>query len=147
MVCLYVSYNFWKIYWTGGGGHTLAQFSLKLYLIKGRSRISPTQPETRKLQQVCCRLDATCDLMQLADLMQLVKNRREQHVLKLVKKCVKGIVPQFLCDYFSFNRHLTVRTTRQSNLLHLPRVRTEMAKKSFYYNGAKVFNRLCHSLP
>ena len=52
------------------------------------------------------------------------------------------MVPQFLCDNFSFNHQLTVRTTRQSNLLHLPRVRTEMAKKSFYYNGVKVFNRL-----
>ena len=33
---------------------------------------------------------------------ETLKNRREQHVLKLVKKCVKGVVPQFLCDYFSF---------------------------------------------
>jgi hypothetical protein len=92
--------------------------------------------------KVNCSDDALHDLR-----WETLKNRREQHVLKLVKKCVKGIVPQFLFDYFSFNRHLTVRTTRQSNLLHLPRVRTEMAKKSFYYNGAKVFNRLCHSLP
>jgi hypothetical protein len=38
-----------------------------------------------------------------------------------------------------FNHQLTARTTRQSNLLHLPRVRTEMAKKSFHYKGAKVF--------
>ncbi len=27
------------------------------------------------------------------------------------------------------------RITRQSTLLHLPKVRTETAKRSFYYNG------------
>ena len=31
-------------------------------------------------------------------------------------------------------------TTRQSNLLHLAKVRTEAAKKSCYYNGCAVFN-------
>ena len=96
----------------------------------------------RIVMKVKCSNDALYDLR-----WETLKSRREQHVLKLVKKCVKGIVLQFLCDYFSFNRQLTVRTTRQSNLLHLPRVRTEMAKKSFYYNRAKVFNRLGHSLP
>ena len=32
------------------------------------------------------------------------------------------------------------RVTRQSNLLHLPRVRLETTKKSFFYNGCVVFN-------
>ena len=77
---------------------------------------------------------------------ETLKNRREQHVFKLVKKCVKGTGPQFLTNYFSFNRQVKVRTTRQSNLLYLPKVRTEMAKKSFHYNGVQIFNRLCNSL-
>ena len=72
-----------------------------------------------------------------------VKNRREEHVFKLV---MKGTVPQFLTNYFSFNRQVKVRTTRQTNLLYLPKVRTKMAKKSFYYNGVQIFNRLYNSL-
>ena len=45
-----------------------------------------------------------------------------------------------LKDYFTFNN--VIRTTRQSDMLHLPRVRTETAKRSFYCNGCKIFNRL-----
>ena len=95
--------------------------------------------DEEKLEKLQCRparivMKVNCSDDELYDLQwETLKNRREQHVLKLVKKCVKGIVPQFLCDYFSFNHQLTVRTTRQRNLLHLPKVRTEMAKKSFYY--------------
>lgn len=77
---------------------------------------------------------------------ETLKNRTEQHVFKLVKKCVNGTVPQFLTNYFSFNRQVKVRTTRQGNFLYLTKVRTEMAKKSFYYNGVQVFNRICNSL-
>ena len=36
------------------------------------------------------------------------KNRREQHVFKLVKKRVNGTVLQFSTNYFSFNRQVKV---------------------------------------
>ena len=42
---------------------------------------------------------------------------------------------------YPFNRDITKRITRQSNLLHLPGVRSETAKRSFYYHGCVVFNR------
>ena len=44
----------------------------------------------------------------------------------------------------NYNKDIIERKTRQSNLLHLTKVRTESAKKSFYYNGCTVFNQ--HSL-
>lgn len=66
--------------------------------------------------------------------------RRKTYVLKVVEKCLKKQVPQFFMDYFTFNRYIVHRTTRQSNLLHLPKARIEAAKKSFYYNGCVVFN-------
>ena len=59
---------------------------------------------------------------------------KKKYVLKLVQKCLKKQVPQFFMNHL--NRDIVGRTTRQSNLLHLPKVRTESAKKSFYYNGA-----------
>ena len=31
----------------------------------------------------------------------------------------------------------------QSNLMHLPTIRTEAAKRSFYYHGSMVFNSYC----
>ena len=67
-------------------------------------------------------------------------NRRNKHILKLVNKCLKGCTPQHFKQYFTYNRDIMTRTTRQSNLLHLPRVRLETTKKSFFYNGCIVFN-------
>ena len=66
--------------------------------------------------------------------------RREHHVLRLVKKSLTGTVPQFLTNYFTFNRDVHERLTRQSNQLHLLKVKTETAKKSFYHNGCIVYN-------
>ena len=67
-------------------------------------------------------------------------SRQKKHILKLVEKCLKRQVPQCIMHYFTFNRDIAHRKTGQSNLLHLPKVRTEEAKRYFYYNGCIVFN-------
>ena len=71
---------------------------------------------------------------------QHLENRRKKHVYRSVTKCMNGKFPQFFINYFNYNREIMGRQTRQSNLLHLPRVRTEAAKKSFFYSGAQIFN-------
>ena len=72
--------------------------------------------------------------------MESLENRRKKHVYRSVTKCMNGKFPQFFINYFNYNREITGRQTRQSNLLHLLRVRTEAAKKSFFYSGAQIFN-------
>ena len=67
--------------------------------------------------------------------------RREQHTFKLVKKCLSGHCPQFFKNYFRSNSSVSNRATRQSNHLHLPCVRTEVAKRGFYFNGCIVYNK------
>ena len=67
--------------------------------------------------------------------------RRELHALNLVKKCLNKRCPQFLMDYFYFNRDIVQRKTRQSNHLRLPSIKLECTKKAFYYHGCEVFNR------
>ena len=67
--------------------------------------------------------------------------RRESHTLKLVHKCLNKKCPQFLQNYFTFNKNFIDRTTRQSNFLRLPSVRIESSKKAFYYHGCVVYNR------
>ena len=46
----------------------------------------------------------------------------------------------FLKSYFKLNKEVISRETRRSNFIYLPAVRTETAKKSFYYNGSVVYN-------
>ena len=63
---------------------------------------------------------------------------RDEHILKLVRKCIHGRCPQYFKNYFVFNKDICARSTRQSNLLHLPAIRTEVAKRSFYYHRSMV---------
>lgn len=65
-----------------------------------------------------------------------LQSKRDEHTFKLVNKCISGNCPQFFKQYFNFNNTIT----RQRNLLHLPCITTETAKKSFYYHGCVVYN-------
>ena len=75
-------------------------------------------------------------ILTLSCLWDTLEDRRNKHVFKLVKKCIKKNVPQFLQNYFVFNRDVVPRKTRQSNFLRVPLVRIGAAKRAFYYNGA-----------
>ena len=46
----------------------------------------------------------------------------------------------FLKNYFKLNKEVISRETRRSKFIYLPAVRTETAKKSFYYDGSVVYN-------
>ena len=71
--------------------------------------------------------------------------RRVMHTINLTFKCLKGSPPIFFKDYFKVFR--TIHNTRGSghNLL-LPKVRTETARKSFYFNGSKLLNNLASEM-
>ena len=43
-------------------------------------------------------------------------------------------------NYFTYKREIISGITRQNNLLHFRKVRTEAAKRSFFCNGCAVFN-------
>ena len=58
-----------------------------------------------------------------------LSSSRDEHILKLVRKCIHGRCPQCFKNYFVFNKDICARSTRQSNLLHLPAIRTEVARR------------------
>ena len=60
-----------------------------------------------------------------------VKKLKWQHIYDLVQKCLKNNVPEFLQNTFKFNQE-------EQDKVRVPRVRTEAAKKFFYYNGCIV---------
>ena len=66
-------------------------------------------------------------------------DRRYMHVYKIVNKCLKKNVPQYLINYFIFNRDRVSQRTRQSNLLHMPEVKLEGTKKSVFFIMAVLF--------
>ena len=72
-----------------------------------------------------------------------LRTQRDDLILKLVRKCIDGHCPHYFNNYFVFNKHICTRSTRQSNLLHLHAIRTETARRSFYYHGNTIFNNHC----
>ena len=62
-------------------------------------------------------------------------------LVALCINCINGkLCPRF-DDYFELNMH-TLNTGNQNKLLKLPKVKLELGKKSFKFQGAKLFNEL-----
>ena len=59
---------------------------------------------------------------------QSLEDRRNAHILGLVKRFLNNNEPQFLKNYFKLNKEVVSRETRRSNFVYLPAVRTETAK-------------------
>ena len=68
-----------------------------------------------------------------------IRSIQRKRLSTQVFNCVHGNV----CD--NYNNYFTImsnKTRNCNNLLRLPKIRLETTKKSFYFNGAKVFNEL-----
>ena len=72
--------------------------------------------------------------------LQSIEAESKRKICATVKKCLNGDFPFFM-DYFNFITH-NYSTRNNKKLLRLPKVKLESFKKSFFYNGAKVFNSL-----
>ena len=86
---------------------------------------------------------SSSDTAMEAFIWQSLRTWRNDHIYKLVRKCLDGRCPQYFNNYFVFNKYICNHSTQQSNLLHLPAIRTETARRSFYYHGSTIFNNRC----
>ena len=67
--------------------------------------------------------------------------RRENHIVKLVDKCLKGMAPSYFSRYFKLKTHnVHDYDTRIKNKIAIDRVKLESTKKSSFYKGADIFN-------
>ena len=62
-----------------------------------------------------------------------------------VFKCLNGIVPKAFESYFTRNSH-KMNTRNNNKSVVIPKVRTETGRKTFSFQGAKVFNNLPNNL-
>ena len=67
--------------------------------------------------------------------------RRENHIVNLVEKCLKGTAPSYFSEYFQLKRHnIHDYDIRNKNKLVIDRVKLESTKRAFFYKGADIFN-------
>ena len=73
-----------------------------------------------------------------------VKQRYEYFCLLLMFKCVHGQAPDYLCNNVIMECEIANCETIAiySNNVHVPYTTTEYARKTFIYNGAKLWNTL-----
>ena len=69
-------------------------------------------------------------------------NRRRLHIVSLTRKCLDGLVPPYINNYFNLNTSTHAAATRRCNNIHIPKVDLEVAKRSFSFTGATEFNSL-----
>lgn len=70
-----------------------------------------------------------------------IERRAKKRCCRIVKKCLDEKLCSNFTGYFEINKHQL--NTRNSNfLLKLPKINLEFGKKSFLYQGAKIYNDL-----
>jgi len=70
-----------------------------------------------------------------------LESRKTKKACKMVRKCLNGETCCNLNDYFSLNLH-EMSTRNKNSLLKLPKINLEFGRKSFKYQGAKLYNDL-----
>ena len=67
----------------------------------------------------------------------------QEKVVKFVHQQRSGKLPNIFSEYFSSkNESYNYPNTRNRNNLALPKIKTESAKKSLKYTGAKIWNQI-----
>ena len=67
--------------------------------------------------------------------------RRDMHSTTMTFRCMSGKVPVSFKQHFKSNS-CPYELRKKINNLMIPRVKTEIARESFYYSGAKLYNNL-----
>ena len=78
---------------------------------------------------------------QASDYIISVVNANKLRACKLVRKCIDNNVCDLFKSYFTVQHH-GKEMRNNDNILKLPAIRTEYARKSFYFMGAKIYNEL-----
>ena len=75
---------------------------------------------------------------------QTLEERRKFHIATLMFKCVNGLAPNYLSDQVNLMSEVNNYNTRSSNSLDVlvPAVNREIFRKSFAFNGARIWNSL-----
>ena len=80
-------------------------YTLYVFIIGGLERLG--QRQAAKIVSMSSSSDSAMQILKWVPL----ETRRDKHVCKLVKKCLTNNVPQFLRNYFTFNRDVFPRIT------------------------------------
>ena len=70
-----------------------------------------------------------------------IENLMKKNCCLIVRKCLENLCCDAFNIYFDINSH-SKNTRNNNHMVKLPRVKLEVAKASFYFMGAKLYNEL-----
>ena len=71
--------------------------------------------------------------------------RRDNHIVKLVEKCLEGMAPSYFSKYFQFKRHhIHDYDIRNKDKLVVNRVKLESTKRAFFFIKEQIFLIIVH---
>ena len=62
--------------------------------------------------------------------------------MKFINKLRLGQLPSYLYERFPYNFNIHDYNTRNRNNMRLPRMKTDLQRKSEFFEGFKIFNEL-----
>ena len=106
------------------------------------------QPHNSRIEAAMERLHSKVSSLALHQdslLSSSLRSRRRYHIAVQVYKAIHCLSPYF-SNTFTLSSSLTGRPLRNPHSLHIPTVRTNYGKSSFYYRGATTWNSLHNDL-
>lgn len=73
---------------------------------------------------------------------KLLEERRAEMKARIMYKTVNKLAPSRLCDLFQNVKQINDYNLRGFSRVHIPMPKTEFLKRSFCYNGAKLWNQI-----
>ena len=73
--------------------------------------------------------------------LQSISNANKKRACAFVKLCLDDEVMDSFKQYFVLCKH-NKNTRNNAKMIRLPNIKTEYARKSFYFTGAKIYNTL-----
>ena len=56
------------------------------------------------------------------------------------------LVPSLFYDFFIFNRHVHEYGTRQQNMIHIPKIKSNISKRCISYSGCIIWNHIIKTM-
>ena len=97
-----------------------------------------TKTQNEKLQSIRRSADILINQTACTLNIRSITKTNKKHACILVKQCLQGNTMEQFQDYFNISNH-RYQTRNNAKLLKLPVIKTEDARKSFYFTRASIY--------
>ena len=114
---------------------------LPIFLYCSNNSISIPDSQSSKIEKLQHRALKIINGRHCRSTFPAVKAIKDKRCAIEVFKCVNGLAPNLFANYFCIQNHTKGNRGNNANLV-VPPIITEAARKTFYYQGTQIYNKL-----